>query len=186
MGEATLRLRELDRRAVAVGALLSVFCGCTRAPTALPLPEQRKLLVAFDPGGPTHFLAMNHPALDRFVVRDIYARVGGVSWRWSGKRPAVRLRAPLCSGLYAMAEFAVVRDTFEHTGPISVELRVNRQSLGWLHCAGEGTYRIQKSVPRELLVCGGDNVLTLSVDKTYQPPGGQALGVILLRMGFVD
>lgn len=181
-----MRLSGPDMCAAVVGVLLGVGCGCNRTPTVLPLPEQRKLLVAFDPGAPTHFLAMNHPALDLFVVRDIYPRSGDVAWRWGGKHPTVRLRAPVCSGLSATAEFVVARETFEHTGPLSVGLSVNRRRLGSLDCPREGSYRIERPVPHGLLECGGDNVLELSLDKTYQPPGGEALGVILLRMGFID
>lgn len=174
------------RLGVAAFLGLSALAGCASRTTYHNVPEQRTLLPPWDADAPPHFIVMSQPNLDRFVFRDVHPAEGGAPWRWTGQKPAVRLRVPLRQGLIARADFVTARESFSHTGPLSARLRLNGCLLAELYCPSEREYRLEKAAPPECLAREGDQILSLELDKVHREPSGRALGVILLRMGLTD
>lgn len=169
---------------LALGALALAACGARRAYHGIP--EQRTLLPPWDLDAPPHFIAMSQPNVDRFVLTDIHPAEGGAPWRWTGQKPAVRLRVPLRQGLIARADFATAWESFSHTGPLTARLRLNGCALAEVYCPCEREYRLESAAPPECLAREGDQMLSLELDKVHREPGGRKLGVILLRLGFTD
>jgi hypothetical protein len=167
-----------------LGAL--ALAGCANRGAYHNVPEQRTLLPPWDLDAAPHFLVMSQPNLDRFVLRDIHPAEGGAPWRWTGQKPAVRLRIPLREGFVARADFVTARESFSHTGPLTARLWLNGCVLAEAFCQSEREYRLEKPAPPACLAREGEQHLSLELDKVHREPGGRALGVILLRMGFTD
>ncbi len=175
---------------LAVAALLGLsafaLAGCGRRAVYHSVPEQRTLLPPWDFEAPPHFIVMSQPNLDRFVLQDIYPPEEGAPWRWTGREPAVRLRVPHRPGLRVGAEFVTAQESFSHTGPLTARLRLNGCMVVEVRCDSEREYRLEAAAPLDCLRRDDEQRLALELSKVHRAPGGRALGVILLRMGFTD
>jgi hypothetical protein len=173
------------RAAAAVWAA-AMAAGCGSRAVVSALPEQRGILPPIDFERPHHFLSMTHPHVDRFAVRDIHPAEGGAPWRWTGRNPTVRLRVSAREGLRIRADFVTAQESFAHTGPLTVRVRLNGCVAAVVKCDAEGEYRVNEEAPLECLERSGEQQLGLELDKAHRAPDGRVLGVILLRMGFTD
>jgi hypothetical protein len=132
-----------------------------------------------------HFVTMNHPKIDQYIVRDISYALEGGSWRWTGKRPALRLHAPPDQELNFITDFAVPEITMKETGPVSITFFLEGRPLDRVRCDAPGQRRFQKRVPPEWQL-GGIITAEAEIDKVWvSPEDGRELGFVLVRAGFV-
>jgi hypothetical protein len=122
---------------------------------------------------------------ERLFIKDIDATLQGGTWRWTGKRPTIRLHPHTNQKLAYSIDFAIAGSTIQQTGPVTLSFFVNDHLLDSVRYASEGRRRFQKPVPAAWLEPGENVILAAEIDKmwTPPPPGGPPLGFILVSLG---
>lgn len=151
-----------------------------------PLPFQRPALTANDESALRSFVRMADPEAPRHFLGGVSPTLEAGSWRWTGKRPELRLFVRSEAAARLRVEFAVAEDTFRATGPVRVAFVVNGTRAGEQSYSRPGQYTFEKPLPAGLLRPGAINTLAIEVDKVWiSPADGEALGLILLAAGFL-
>lgn len=155
------------------------LAGCQNIPPPYAPPEQRP---RFE--DPAHWQRIVHMAdvdAPEHFIRDISAHLDG-SWRWSAKRPAMKIHALSADGLKYKVELAVPEVTLRATGPVTIAFLINNKLLDRVRYDTPGTYRFEKPVPSDWIHAGEDAVLEAEIDKIYMDRNTPR-GFILLSMG---
>jgi hypothetical protein len=118
-------------------------------------------------------------------VQDIDASLQGNTWRWTGKRPTIRLHPNTNQKMVYSIDFALAGPTLEQTGPVTLSFFVNDHLLDRVRYATAGRQRFQKPVPAEWVEPDENVTLAAEIDKVWTPPqpDGAHLGFILVSLG---
>jgi hypothetical protein len=163
--------------------MCGLLCGCGNLPEPYAPPAQRPFFEA--PPEAARILSMADADAESHFVQDISAELEGNTWRWTGKRPTIRLHLNSNQKLVYSIDFAIVDSTFQQTGPVSVSLFVNDHLLDRVRCTSPGRRRVAKPVPVEWLEPDQNATLAAEIDKLWTPPqaGGKPLGFVLVALG---
>ena len=166
-----------------LGAMCGFLCGCGNLPEPYAPPAQRPFFEA--PPEAARILNMADADAESHFVQDISAELEGNTWRWTGKRPTIRLHPNSNQKLVYSIDFAIAGSTLEQTGPVTLSFFVNDHLLDRVRYATPGPRRIEKPVPAEWLSPAADAMLAAEIDKVWTPPppGGPPLGFILVALG---
>jgi len=166
--------------AVIIGGLTT---SCERSYDPLPMPPQQSLALGQDPGGLGPFVTMDDPASDDYIVRDISP--GRDHHRWAFLHPELRFRVKEAGHLKFAAEFAIPEATFKTTGPVTIAVAVDGNSLGDFRCDHAGDYRMEKPVPEGVLTPGKEVHVTFEANPRWvSPDDGAQLSFYLRSAGF--
>ena len=163
--------------------MCGLLCACGNLPEPYAPPAQRPLFES--PTEAVRVLNMADADAERHIVQDIDAALQGNTWRWTGKRPTIRLHPNSNQKLVYSMDFAIAESTFQKTGPVTLSLFVNDHVLDRLRYASPGRRRVEKAVPAEWLRANEDTTLGAEIDKVWMPaqPGVAPLGFILVSLG---
>jgi hypothetical protein len=131
-------------------------------------------------------LDMSDPDAERFFVQDISTGQQSPPWRWTGKRPTVRMNLNNGTGYRYQVVFAVPAATFKDTGPVSITFYVNSQPLETVRYNSPGNRTFEKPVPAAMLKPLAENTFAAEIDKLWTAPDKAKLGFILVRIGLVQ
>lgn len=167
-----------------LGATCGLLCSCSNLPEPYAPPAQRPVFEA--PPEAARILSMADADAESHFVHDISAELEGNTWRWTGKRPTIRLHPASNQKLVYSIDFAIAGSTLEKTGPVTLSFFVNDHLLDRVRYAAPGRQSFQKPVPAEWLRANEDATLAAEIDKVWTPPqpGGAPLGFILVSLGF--
>ena len=167
-----------------VAALL--LTGCISQPQLYAPPVQREpMLDGKPPQRPKDMLRMSDRETDAFIVQDI-PKGGNDPWRWTGKRPTVRLYVTDTAGRKLVADYSIAEATLKDTGPVKLTFFVNGQPLATVNEDKQGVKHFEKQVPPEMLKSGADNIFAIEVDKVWiAKEDGAHLGFILAGVGLL-
>jgi hypothetical protein len=166
------------------GAFLT---GCVSQPQTYAPPVQREpVLNGQAPKPPKHMLSMSDRETDAFIIQDI--PTGSADpWRWTGKRPTVRLYVDDPGGHKLVADYSIAQATFKDTGPVKLTFYVNGQPLETVTENQQGVKHFEKPVPPEMLKPSADNLFAIEIDKVWiAKTDGAQLGFILASIGLTD
>jgi hypothetical protein len=169
-----------------LAALALIATGCGTDPPAYPPPIQRSAANTARPLAYRHFLAMNDPGAERFFVRDVSPALENNAWRWSGERPTFRFVLQKTEGLRFVMDFSVVGAILEKTGPQAISFFINDRLLGRARYASHGEQHFEKAVDPSWVKPGEETIVAAEIRPVWESPNGVKLGVILLRVGFVE
>jgi hypothetical protein len=172
-----------QRIAAGLAWLTLLFTACSVEPKVFSPPRQRQALqrASF----PTALVVMRDSAADLRIVKDILGGPGE-PWRWTAKRPTIRVPPTDIAGLTYQIQFSVAEATFKFTGPVTVTFLVNDKPLGTLRCDKPGERVWKAPVPPEMLRPNAENTIGAEVDKVWTSPrDGVQLGLILTNIGLV-
>ena len=164
-----------------LAAMCGLLCGCSNLPEPYAPPAQRPTFEASTE--PVRILNMADVDAESSFVKDIDANLQGSTWRWTGKRPTIRLHPNTNQNLVYSIDFAIAGTTLQQTGPVTVSFFVNDHLLDRVRYTSDGRRRFQKPVPAEWLVPNENATLAAEIDKVWTPPGGASLGFILVSLG---
>jgi hypothetical protein len=168
---------------VVIGAVLTASCG--RPAGVYAAPEQRSLDLGPDPGGLGGFIAMDDPAADDYIVKDISPERG--FRRWAFVRPELRFRLKEAQHLRFAAEFAIPEVTYKTTGPVTVSCTVNGKTLATIRCDHAGDFRLEKPVPDGWIEPGQAIHVTFEANPRWISPEDHAqLSFLLRSAGFTQ
>jgi hypothetical protein len=166
-----------------LGAICGLLCGCGNLPEPYAPPAQRPFFEASPEAA--RILNMADADAESHFVQDIDAALQGNTWRWTGKRPTIRLHANSDRKLVYSIDFAIADSTFQQTGPVTLSLFVNDHLLDRVRYSSPGRRKVEKPVPAEWLEPDENVTLAAQIDRVWKPPqaGGTPLGFILIALG---
>lgn len=165
------------------GALSGFLCACGSLPEPYAPPPQLPAFKA--PAGAVRVLNMADADAETLFVRDISPSLQANTWRWTGKRPAIRMFPGTTQKLNYAIDFAIPGATFAQTGPVTVAFFVNDRLLDQVHYTAPGRQRFEKPVPAGWLDANDYATLAAEIDKVWVPAqrGADPLGLILVSLG---
>ncbi len=172
-------------RRFALSLVFLPLVSCVTMPETYAPPIQREPIESARPYRAQRVIAMGDPDAEAFVVKDIAkgGAEGGV-WRWTQKRPTVRVVLRSTDNQKLVADYTIPDVTFAQTGPVTLDFYVNDQKLDSVEVKKAGQQHFEKPVPAEWLKAGADNLVAIEINKMYVSPQDQStLGFILARLG---
>ena len=126
---------------------------------------------------------MGDPDADRRIVRDIMPRTD-VNWRWTGRRPALKIKVRVDKSLRYTIDFTLPDIAFKDTGPVTIAFTVNDRLLDRVRYTEPGYQHFEKEVPPDWLPIDTDAIVGAEIDKMWiHRDDGKAYGFIITRMG---
>ena len=161
-----------------------VLTGCISQPQTYAPPIQREpVLNGQAPKPPKDILRMSERETDAYIVQDI-PRESADAWRWTGKRPTVRLFVADPGGRKLVVDYSIAETTLKDTGPVTLSFFVNDQLLATVTEDRQGVKHFEKPVPPEMLKPSADNTFAIEIDKVWiAKEDGAKLGFILASVG---
>lgn len=170
-----------------LGALVPVLLlgACSKEPDVFMPPVQRQPFLSDQaPKQAKRLVRMSELEADAYIVSDIPTGDNG-SWRWTGKRPTVRVYLANAAGWRLTSEFSLADATMKDTGPVTLQFFVNGKPVGSQRYEKAGAYTFETPVPGELLKPSSDNDVSIEIDKMWvAPEDGAKLGFLLTSLGF--
>jgi hypothetical protein len=117
------------------------------------------------------------------VVQDVRDLLEAGAWRWTSRRPELRIYLDDIRGLKFTTDFAVPESVFRHTGPVTITFLVNGHLLDRVKCEQPGERHFEKPMPESWLRTRWLNFVTMEPDKTWSD-AKFTYGFILTRAGF--
>jgi hypothetical protein len=166
-----------------LGAMCGFLCSCGNLPEPYAPLTQRPFFAA--PPEAARILNMADADAESHFVQDISTELEGNTWRWTGKRPTIRLHLNSNQKLEYSIDFTIADSTFQQTGPVTLSLFVNDRLLDRVRYTSPGRRRVEKPVPAEWLEPHQNATLAAEIDKVWTPPqhGGARLGFVLVALG---
>jgi hypothetical protein len=166
-----------------IGALSGALCGCGNLPEPYAPPAQRPFFKA--PPEAARILNMADADAESHFVQDIAMSLESNTWRWTGKRPTIRLYPGSNQRLTYSIDFAIAGATFEQTGPVTLSFFVNDHLLDRARYTKPSRQHFEKSVPAEWVEPNENVILAAEINKLWVPPqrDAQPLGFILVALG---
>ena len=176
----------MKRRLGLMCAVVLTSSACQNMPGPFAPPVQRRPLDDFRPYRMSAIVNMADDDAKTHFVQDITS-IQTSMWRWTGKRPTVRVRMRSAENLRYTIDFAVVETTLLATGPVTVSFLVNDRVLDRARYSRAGSQHFEKPVPAGWVAAGQDVTVGAEVDKLWiSPEDGTKLGLILVRIGLTQ
>ncbi len=175
----------VKRYSILLAPLCLPLVSCVTMPETYAPPVQREPIENPRPYRIQRLIAMGEGDAEIYIVRDI-ARGNAESgtWRWTQKRPTVRVMLKATDKQKMVVDFTIPDVTFAQTGPVTLDFYVNDQKLDSMRVLKAGAQHFEKAVPPEWLKVNADNQVAVEIDKLYVAPQDQStLGFILTRIG---
>jgi hypothetical protein len=167
--------------------LLVSLAACVTIPDSYAPPIQRKPLDGIEPSAGRAFVRMGDPSASNYIVGDINESIEGGGWRWTKRKPTLRLQLKRVTNQKFMADLSIADNTFKETGPVTITFTINDHELARETYAKPGRHPFEKAVPAEWLHVVGDNIVSMEIDKLWtSPTDGVELGFILAGAGFQE
>jgi len=164
----------------------ALLASCVSQPDVYAPPAQRKPLDQEILARKVPVVDFSEASADSSIVQDIAKGGQPGPWRWTGKRPTIRLTLLSTKALKFHAEFAIPDATFKDTGPVTLSFFINGRLLDEQRYEAPGQKTFDKPVPAEWLQAPGTNTLAIETDKIWiSKDDGAKLGFILSRIGLV-
>jgi len=175
------------KRGLAMGCVAALFLSsCQNMPGPFAPPVQRQPLGDFRPYRISAIVDMADEDAPNHFVEDITS-LDATTWRWTGKRPVVRVRPRSTENLRYTIDFAIAETTLPVTGPVTVSFLVNDRVLDKVRYTRAGLQHFEKAIPQGWIASGQDVTVGAEVDKLWVPPdAGPKLGMILVRIGLTQ
>lgn len=165
--------------------LILANCACEHPPESYPPPEQRHPIEGPALNRASMLVNMNDEDAKEHFVKDISDKLEGGSWRWTGKRPTVKILLVKTQGLKLTSDFTIWEGCLAQTGPVHVSFFIGDQLLGKVRYDTPGYKHFVTPVDPAYLQTAKDTLVSAEIDKVYKDPqDGTVLGFILSNIGF--
>lgn len=165
-------------------ALAAVFFLCSCSQKWYHPPEQRPPLESLNTPIWKTIIDADDPDAQGHFVKDI-GPATGASWRWTGKRPTMKILLPTADHRLFVVDFTIWDIGFRQTGPVQISFFVNGRLLDRVRYDTPGYKHFEKPVPANWLSTDVETTAAAEIDKLYTAEEDKAqFGFILSRMGF--
>lgn len=158
-----------------------------KQPDVFAPPEQRKPQVLIPDGKLGHYVAMNAPDANAYIVGGVGGKIEDNGFRWTEKSAAFQFRLPSTRDLRAAVKMYVTDAAFAQTGPIEIGVFVGTRKLDSIKVEKPGEVPFEKAVPEEWLSTSQPVFLRIETDKVFTE-GEHSIerGVLISAAGFVQ
>jgi len=167
------------RLAIAVAAVLAEI-GCQNMPEPYEPPAQRPAAENFHPYRMQAIVSMSDDDAETHFVQDI-TPLATSSWRWTGKKPTVRVKARTGEDLRYTIDFVLPEEHFRKTGPVNIAFLVNDRVLDRALYSSAGSQHFEKRIPPDWVSVDQDITVAAEIDKVSAD-----LGMVLVRIGITQ
>ena len=176
----------MSRRLALVCAVVLAGSGCQNMPEPYAPPVQRPAVEKFHPYRMQAIVSMSDDDAQTHFVQDI-TPLATSSWRWTGKKPTVRVKARTDEELRYTIDFVLPEANFRETGPVNVAFLVNDRVLDRARYSSAGDQHFEKPIPAGWITAGQDITVAAEVDTlSAGPPVAPKLGIVLVRIGITQ
>ena len=173
-------------RVLGLVAVALLTCACQNLPGPIAPPVQRQPIADFRPHRTSAVVDMSDGDAQTHFVQDLTS-LDASTWRWTGKRPTVRVRMRSAENIRYTIDFAIAEATFQTTGPVTVSFLINDRELDHARYVRAGSQHFEKAVPAGWVTAGEDVTVGAEVDKVwFSPQDGLTLGIVLVRIGLTQ
>jgi hypothetical protein len=159
-----------------------VLGACQNMPEPYAPPEQRQPIEVVHPYRISRVVNMDDGDAAAYFIRDIRELNG--NWRWTGRRPELRIAVKANEKLHYTIDFTLPEVTFKVTGPVTVTFSVNDHLVGSQRYTAFGEQHFDAAIPDGVVAANSDATVGAEVDKPWvSPADGVELGFILRRIG---
>jgi len=169
----------MRRLVIAVVAVLAET-GCQNMPEAYAPPLQRPAVEKFHPYRMQAIVSMSDNDAETHFVQDI-TPLATSSWRWTGKKPTVRVKARTSEDLRYTIDFVLPEEHFRKTGPVNIAFLVNDRVLDRAHYSNAGNQHFEKRIPTGWVSADQNITVAAEIDKVSAD-----LGMVLVRIGITQ
>ena len=167
-------------------SLMIGACSCVSIPDSYAPPVQRKP-VELELPPVREYIRMSDPIAMNHVLNDVATDLHDATWRWTGKRAALRFRVKSVRNRALAVDLTIAEETLRDTGPVTIRFLVNNRELDKVRYDTPGPRRFEKPVPPEWLKTDFDTLVAFEIDKLWiSKLDGQQFGFILTQAGFVE
>ena len=179
----TVKLRLVPIPAL-LGTLLAL-AACKNMPEAYAPPEQLAPITMARSYRIAHLINMDDGDADSHFVQDIRGLSG--NWRWTGKRPTLRVPVRSADNLHLVADLAVADATFKTTGPVKIVFYINDRVAAAQSFSEPGSRHLDYLLPNGTVQPNSTAVIAAEIDKVWiSPTDATELGFILTRIGLTQ
>jgi len=133
----------------------------------------------------THVINMDDGDAESHFVKDIRGLNG--NWRWTGKRPTIRVPVRSADNLHLVMDYAIADATFKTTGPVKIVIYVNDKVAAARTHSEPGQQHFDFPLPPGTVEANKDAVIAVEIDKVWvSPTDATELGFILSRIGLTQ
>lgn len=158
-----------------------------KQPDVFAPPEQRKPQVLIPDGKMGHYVAMNAPDANGYIVGGVGGKVEDNGFRWTEKSATFQFRLPVTRDLRAVAKMYVTDASFGQTGPIEIGVFIGTRKLDGVKVEKPGEVLFEKSVPEDWLTTTEPVFLRVETDKvSVEGEHNAERGVLISAAGFVQ
>src|SRR5450759_4658990 len=115
-------------------------------PESYPPPEQRAPLAIPQPPAGSMMVNMNDLDAPAHFVKDISEKLEGATWRWTQKRPTLKILLVKTRGLKFFTDFTIWEGTMKQTGPVTISFFVDDKLLDKVRYDTPGYKHFEKPV----------------------------------------
>ena len=169
----------MRRLVIAVVAVLAES-GCQNMPEAYAPPLQRPAVEKFHPYRMQAIVSMSDNDAETHFVQDI-TPLATSSWRWTGKKPTVRVKARTSEDLRYTIDFVLPEEHFRKTGPVNIAFLVNDRVLDRALYSNAGNQHFEKPIPTGWVSADQNITVAAEIDKVSAD-----LGMVLVRIGITQ
>jgi len=159
--------------------------GCGSRLTWYAPPKQSESLITPPPVSFGCFVAMSDPNASAYIVGGFRDQSEG-PWRWTHEHPVLQFYVPRVPRLRLLIDLTFPEQTFNQTGAVEVVIRINGREFDRVRYAKAGNEEYARATPWKWLHARAINTVALDPDKTAVGPGGERLGFVVTRAGFVE
>jgi hypothetical protein len=159
--------------------------GCGSRADWYPPPAQRPSLSLPSSLPFGYFVTMSDPDAGAYIVGGFRNQSEG-TWRWTHDHPVLQFYLPRVPRLRFLMDLTFPDQAFAQTGPVELTIRLNGKEFDRVRYTKPGSQEYTKDTPWEWLRPDAVNTVAVEPDKTAPGPGGERLGFVLTRAGFVE
>ena len=169
---------------VAPLAVAAGLCGCQNMPPPYAPPVQRQAFEDYHPRV-VRVVDMSDPDARFRFAQDFFDQPG--PWRWTGKRPTIRVPVRSADNLHLVMDYAIADATFKTTGPVKIVIYVNDKVAAARTHSEPGQQHFDFPLPPGTVEANKDAVIAVEIDKVWvSPTDATELGFILSRIGLTQ
>jgi len=170
----------MKRRLALVGIAVLAEIGCQNIPEPYEPPVQRPAAENFHPYRMQAIVSMSDNDAQTHFVQDI-TPLATSTWRWTGKKPTVRVKARTSEDLRYAIDFVLPEEHFLKTGPVNIAFLVNDRVLDRVHYGSSGNQHFEKPIPPGWVTADQEITVAAEIDKVSAD-----LGMVLVRIGITQ
>ena len=169
----------MRKLALLPAAATLVLCSCGSS-GSYPPPAQFAAAAPPDPP----LLWVGYPSRGARILGEVLVDAASKGSAWTTQHPAFAFTLEKAEDLDLFVRFSVHSDTFLHTGPVTLTVRVNDELIDRPRFDSPGEREYSHLVTAQVLQRQNPAVVRLDVDPVWTAADGVKLGILLFAVGF--